>query len=219
MLLEYYNIRDLAIRTLNPVFKLEDMMLKKHQTLTKQYTEENLKKKHCAYLLVGDSHTYGLNQFWKPDTDVVNIGINGETTRGVLERFNDNILNIDADNVIILLGYNDFKFRGVDEALSNFKAIIARFNSKNVYIVSLFPVADKRTIMNRMIARYNTQLQKICSVGSKYHYVDAYSALYNDKLKGITPGLTSDGVHLNKSGYDIYIRILKQDAIKTNESI
>ena len=62
-----------------------------------------------AVVFLGDSITQGWNSLAKvfPDFKVVNRGIGGDTTRGVLYRLNADVLALKPTAVVLLIGIND----------------------------------------------------------------------------------------------------------------
>lgn len=177
---------------------------KKHQIIS--YYHENISLKKCKFILLGDSHTYGLVQYLSKSPDLVNVGINGDTTKGVLDRLSENILSIQSDIVIIQIGYNDFKYRSLAQTIANYKKILGILNEKKqLYLFSLFPVNHKRSIVNRKICLFNKELKTICNSSSKYKYVNIFDDLYDHCTKGIITDYTYDGVHLNVKGYNFYL--------------
>ncbi len=205
----YYNIRDVILRIGVVFFSLEKRMFKRKRQQIVSYKVKNAELYQVKCLLIGDSHTYGLNDYLKREPNVVNIGINGDTTQGVLNRYEENISTIRPDIVVIQIGYNDFKYRTVDQTFKRYKEILSLLVSDQVYIFSLFPVNYNRSIINKKIIRFNRNLESLCSDSIKYKYVNVFSALYDKNIKGITPGYTYDGVHLNKIGYSFFLKYLE----------
>jgi hypothetical protein len=62
-----------------------------------------------AVVFLGDSITQGWNSIARifPDIKVVNRGIGGDTTRGVLYRLNADVLALKPAAVVLLIGIND----------------------------------------------------------------------------------------------------------------
>jgi len=204
------NLRDISIRLLDPIGHFEDKMIAQKQDAIKGL-EQDFKGKTTEFILIGDSHTYFLKQYIDISESItINIALNGETTRGLLNRIDKNISNINFNNAVIQVGYNDFKYRSFDQILKNYKQILSNLKG-NVYIVSLFPVDGNRSIINSNIQLFNSELKKLCDASSgNYTFVDVFSKLYNIDAKGIFKTLTIDGTHLNKDGYGIYLNELNK---------
>ena len=178
------------------------------QPLVAQYRDKNVSLKKCKYILIGDSHTFELKDYMPPRPDLVNIGIKGDTTRGILARLRENILSVESETAIIQIGYNDFKFRSLTRAVANYKTLLSRLPQKQVYLCSLFPVNGKRIITNNKIKLFNKEIESICAGSSRFKYVNIFDNLYDAGSRGINPAYTYDGVHLNAKGYAFFLKAL-----------
>ena len=105
---------------------------------------------------LGDSTTYGymisrkkvwpsiLNNKFAEDSKEINIinkGINGDTTSGMIARFERDCLNENADLLILMGGVNDiFMFQNIDKIKNNIKLIVDISNKNNVDIVLFTPI-------------------------------------------------------------------------------
>jgi hypothetical protein len=74
-----------------------------------------------AVVFLGDSITQGWKTLAKvfPDFKVVNRGIGGDTTRGVLYRLNADVLALKPAAVVLLIGINDLGLGGKPEDIAN----------------------------------------------------------------------------------------------------
>ena len=202
----YYNSKDILIRLATSVLGLERRMFKGRKSQVTLYQNKNIALKKCKCLLLGDSHTFGLNKYLEDDPAVVNIGINGDTTKGLLERYEENIASIQPDIAILQIGYNDFKYRSVRQTLLNYKKLLSRLEKNDkVFICSLFPVIHHRTIINKKIQWFNKELISICAGPGKLTYINIFDLLYDKEINGLNPLYTYDGVHLNDEGYKFYL--------------
>ena len=207
---QYENIRDVFVKLVASNTALEDKMISKHAEQLAAFESENNQLERCDFLLIGDSHTRGLPARALPaNLLVVNRALNGETTTGVLQRFDKSIATIDATKVVVLVGYNDLKYRSVDAAIVNYQKILTQLKGDQIFVISLFPVSHKRTIVNEQIIAFNEALKQLSKSSAKYKYVDVYSKLYDPRLKGITPAYTSDGTHLSDAGYKVLVEALR----------
>src|SRR5260221_10024311 len=63
-----------------------------------------------AVVLLGDSITQGWGEdfsAWFPGLKIANRGISGDTSRGVLIRLHEDVLALDPEAVVLLIGTND----------------------------------------------------------------------------------------------------------------
>ena len=103
----------------------------------------HLNKNHCRkgqIVLAGDSITDFYNNYElfyeyteKSGKAVYNRGISGDTTNKLLERLESNVLCIEPEKVVYLIGTNDHAHGASDEyILDNIKTIIEKTKSKHV---------------------------------------------------------------------------------------
>lgn len=196
------DIKDFLIRVAALVLNIEKKKILSKQGQIKQYEDKNTTIKQCDYLFIGDSHTFALNNYL-PTKGIINIGINGDTTYGILQRYHNNIENIKAGNIFIQIGYNDFKFRSLKSTLRNYDTIIQQLKQSPVYLISLFPVNHQRRFINEQIIKFNIIIKKKYENSDKFFFTDVHCLLYDSDLGGIKPDLTSDGTHLNAAGNKI----------------
>ena len=73
--------------------------------------------------------------------DVINKGINGDTTSGIAARFDHDVLSHSPDIVIYLTGANDFIYREAtpDEAFNNLQNLAARADERGAVSVYITP--------------------------------------------------------------------------------
>lgn len=188
-----------------------------------KYEQENfaLKNKHThiKYLFMGDSIT----EFWKandPDffskNNYIDRGISGQTSSQMVLRFQQDVIDLKPQNVIILAGTNDIAQNNGpisnEEILDNIKSMveIARYNHIKVILCSVLPAYDfswkkglnpasKILILNTMIKKYSKE--------KKLNYVDYHSEM-QDERNGLDKIYTEDGVHPNEKGYQKMEKIL-----------
>lgn len=164
--------------------------------------------KKGGIVFLGDSLTD--NNEWGEmfeDPQIVNRGIQGDTTEGVLNRL-DEIYQTNPKSIFIMVGINDL-LRGVkvNKIASNYAEIVKRIqqNSPNthIFIQSALPVNKNifKTPFNyEDVRKLNSELKKM--VSESIHYVDLYAVFsLNDRLN---EKYTNDGIHLTGEGYQIW---------------
>jgi hypothetical protein len=170
-------------------------------SLFKMLASENSTGKYKIAML-GDSITdWGeWNELLKRD-DVINRGISGDTTEGVLKRLDG--IDSGISKVFILLGVNDLgKGKSVDEIFENYKKIIFALEEKKMQPViqsTLYvnPSKNKR-INNKDIEALNAKLKKF-ALEQGLTYIDLNQKL--SKNKSLRADYTYDGLHLNAAAY------------------
>lgn len=185
----------------------------------KKYQKENTdlasaEKGTKRIVFIGDSIT----EFWKtnhPDffsnTQYLNRGISGQTTPQMLIRFRADVINLQPHAVVILAGGNDIAGNTGPATLgmimNNLISMVelAKVNHIQVILCSVLPAnhfpwkpnenpAEKIVALNTLIKNYADT--------NTIFYVDYYSAMV-DENKGLIAAYSNDGVHPNKTGYNV----------------
>lgn len=169
-------------------------------------------------VLLGDSITdffnwYELFYDFSKSTGqaVYNRGISGDTTDRLLERLEENVLNISPKNIVLLIGTNDIG-RGLPLSMTieNVSKIIESTKKKcpdiNFILQAVYPINE--SMRGKYEKRSN---EKICSMNKEFIKLsEKYACTWldiTDKLKDETGNLkkeyTYDGLHLNVNAYKI----------------
>ena len=192
----------------------------------KQFEEPNaklakIKKNKNRVVFMGNSITIGWLQtnpnFFK-DKDYVNRGISGQTTSQMLVRFRADVVDINADVVVILAGTNDIAGNTGPVTLkmiaNNLKSMteIAQANGIKVILCSVLPAYDypwspgKKP--NIKIPKLNSMIEDFAKESGAF-YLDYFKAL-NDGNNGIIKEYSYDGVHLTAKGYHLLEPMLEK---------
>ncbi len=167
-------------------------------------------------LFIGDSLTewFKLEKYF-PDVDIINEGIAGDTTYGVLERL-DGVIDVSVDMIFLMIGINDV-FNGFqkDDIIENQELIIEQVlthvNGTKVIVQSLLPVNESMlgspSYLNKLIKYINKELKSHCDA-RKLTYLN----LFPDFLEGkeMKKKYTTDGGHLSPAGYDLWASVLEK---------
>jgi lysophospholipase L1-like esterase len=144
-----------------------------------------------------------------PGEPYINRGISGQTTAQMVVRFQQDVVDLHPQVVLILGGTNDVAGNTgpmtAQMTLEDFRAMVemARANNIRVAIASILPAGDfpwhKGLDPAPKIRALNVQLKDYCD-SAHVAWVDYYSALA-DADGAMKPGLSVDGVHPNAAGY------------------
>ncbi len=172
-------------------------------------------------VFLGDSITEGWGQSgatplpnrpeFFPGKPYVNRGISGQTTPQMLVRFRPDVVNLKPKVVVILAGINDIAENTGKTTLEaiedNFASMseIARAKGIRVVICSVLPASDFRWHPGLepapKVKALNAWLKDYAAKNNLV-YVDYYTPMANAE-GGLKADLGSDGVHPNKTGYEI----------------
>ena len=163
---------------------------------------------------MGDSIT----EFWSelyPDFFVgkpyINRGISGQTTPQMLIRFRADVIALKPTMVVLLAGANDIAGNTgpstLEMILNNIISMVelAKANQIKVILCSLLPAYDfpwkTGSFPAEKIETFNAMLKEYADANDIL-YLDYYSAMV-DERKGLKAVYADDGVHPNKTGYEV----------------
>ncbi|RYU86484.1 sialate O-acetylesterase [Mucilaginibacter terrigena] len=152
------------------------------------------------------------------DTTVVNRGIGGDITYGVLKRLDD-IIARQPKKLFILLGINDIGKDIPDSVIAyNYFKIIGQVKAKSpatkIYVQSILPL--NTTIKNfpqhydkgEHIPRVNAMLQSQAGKMG-YTYINL-QPLFTDAQNRLDAKYTYEGLHLKPEAYVVWVAYLKK---------
>lgn len=180
---------------------------------------------------LGDSTTYGYmitrkkvwpsilnNKFAEEgkDINIINKGINGDTTSGMIARFERDCLNENADLLILMGGVNDiFMFQNIDKIKDNIKLIVETSNKNNVDIILFTPIpfikeiftffeADNLDLFENTLKEYVSWINEYTKENN-IKSIDVYNMFMNNIFKSNKyEDIYFDGVHLSENGHNIF---------------
>lgn len=178
-------------------------------------------------VLIGDSLTYGYGvpkeNSWIylssqiSNNTLINSGLNGDTTSGMLFRLQEDLLNFKPDKAFIMGGTNDFLMGyGLENTIKNINIIIneciesritpylgiqMKINKElaNLYWSSYIDYDE----VNLKIKKYRTHLIKKCTQ-ENLAYFDFYNIFQNSPEKN----LYLDGIHPSINGHKLMFSII-----------
>lgn len=159
--------------------------------------------------------------------DIYNLGISGDNTNDLLERFDSETLSrIDKDNETIFvfaIGVNDSQFvNGEGNRIpaelfeSNLRKLItkARNHGNKIIFVGLFPTDDSKTDPTiwdtnksyklEYVSQYNNIIERVTN-DENLEFIDIYNEFINKNYKE----LLVDGLHPNAEGHKQISEIIK----------
>jgi lysophospholipase L1-like esterase len=150
--------------------------------------------------LLAEEHLHRIQS--DANVNVLNRGINGDLTSGMLERFSRDVVDEKADYVIILGGSNDIGW-GFDPAViaHNLTTMYDAAWNKGIMavacsvpsILGLNELIPPRLNLNRMI-RSEAEKRSIA-------FMDLFTATADPRTNRLLEDYSADGLHLNTKGY------------------
>lgn len=135
------------------------------------------------------------------EVSFINLGVLGDTTRRMLQRFPSQVAPLRPDYVIVWGGINDlFSLEEPEDIYSNLRRIyeIALECDIKPIACTLTPVLGYDELMPR-IKRLNDLLRRHCRAHG-IPIADLFSATADDAGR-LREAFSSDGVHLSQAGY------------------
>lgn len=172
-----------------------------------------------AIVWIGDSITeQGWWSFLSKEKNIVNRGIGGDTTPGMLARLPE-ILESSPSKIFLMAGVNDLSGnRPVEEVAANIRKMLEmireRVPSCEVYLQSVltpnndvlaYPYAKGKQAQTHAL---NEMLEAFCREGLAT-WVDLASLMHNERGE-IREELTKDGIHIHPEAYVIWVEHLKE---------
>ena len=168
-----------------------------------------------AVVFLGDSITEGWKTLAKdfPDLKVVNRGIGGDTTRGVLYRLNADVLALKPAAVVLLIGINDIGLGGKPEDIAdNTKAILLELKRSNphmpVIVCKVMPSSTKQYRPADKIEQLNALVDEIVKANPQCIRCDTWS-IYAGPDGDCQKDEFPDLLHPNAIGYAKWANALK----------
>lgn len=160
-------------------------------------------------IMIGDSITQGLVY-----PRFMNYGIGSDTTYGVINRIEKYKSLNNAKKIILMIGINDLKRRSDAEILEKYLEILDKLPSSKLIVFSVLPVNEEVVsknpqMNNARIKKINQRIAELCSQ-KKVKFIDL-SEFYLDENGFLDKNYhVGDGIHLNQTGYDIWVKHLDQ---------
>jgi beta-glucosidase len=169
-------------------------------------------------VFLGDSITQGWgdqmgNSF--PDLKVANRGISGDTTRGVIIRLQEDVLVLDPQGVVLLIGTNDLEEKARPETIAdNVRLILAMLRAHDpqlpVILCRVFPSSPTKSRPADQIQRINELYAELVDAQSQITLVDTWTVFANEhgdaKLEE-----SPDPLHPNEAGYRKWAAVLRPE--------
>lgn len=172
-----------------------------------------------AIVWMGDSLTeQGWWSFLSKEKKIVNRGIGGDNTRGMLARL-DEILSFSPSKIFLMGGVNDLSGdRPVEEIVENVRKMLEMIRTQapecEVYLQSVitpnnevlaYPYAKGKQAQTKALNRH---YKALCDEGLAT-WVDIARLLENEQGE-LREELTKDGIHLHPEAYRIWVEHLKK---------
>ncbi len=161
-----------------------------------------------AIVLLGDSITQGWGEdfsAWFPGLKIANRGISGDTSRGVLIRVKEDVLALDPQAVVLLIGTNDLEEKAVPETIAaNLKLILAELARHDpkipIVLCQVFPSSASKSRPTEKIKKLNQLYADVVKGNAQVILLETWP-LFADAKGDAIPAQFPDLLHPNMAGY------------------
>jgi len=173
-------------------------------------------KDQGALVLLGDSITQGWGEDFTahfPGIKIANRGISGDTSRGVLIRMDDDVLNLRPQAVVLLIGTNDLEEKAEPETIAeNLKLILAKMKQHNpkmpIVLCQVFPSSESMKRPSAKIKKVNQLYAAAVKGDSQVTLLETWP-LFADPKGDAMPHEFPDLLHPNQAGYKRWAAALR----------
>lgn len=148
-----------------------------------------------------------------------NRGIIGDDAQGIYDRL-DEITSGHPRKIFLLAGVNDLSHDlTVDSIVAQLAKVIDKIRKDSpqtrLYVQSLLPINESFNRYQRLngksdsIPVINRKLKKVAK-SRKARFINLFPRFTAHDARSLRPELTTDGLHLNESGYVIWCKALKK---------
>jgi len=189
------------------------VMVPRHQQLISMF--EACPVAEGAIIFVGNSITEGCH--WSelfPEKTILNRGIGGDISGGVLARM-DEIIRHQPSKLFIDIGTNDLAIgKSNAKVMANYRAIIQKVQTESpntkIYVQSILPVG-RRVFYghdNLKIPPLNAEIKQMCDE-LQLTYIDL-QPIFADSEGYLDERFTNDKLHLLGAGYLAWKEVIEQ---------
>lgn len=163
----------------------------------------------ATVLFLGDSLTESGN--WQRrfgDLTIVNAGRSGNTTTDVLDRLDD-VVAVAPATILLMIGTNDLGMRAtVEQVVRGIENILYRLHRDlphtRVVVQSILPRERER---QEFVHQVNIHVRQFAP-SVKAEFLDLWP-LFADEDGGLGAEWSTDRLHLNEAGYDVWAEALR----------
>lgn len=136
-------------------------------------------------------------------TETVNQGVNGDTTEGMLSRFQQDVIRYKPSHVIIMGGTND-AYAGViaDQVISNIRDMVELALKNRIVPIIGLPIPCNDLTAETLLEQYRQRMRHYIEK-NKIDVIDFHKFMVDGSGSKIKEKMHCDGIHPNKAGHQV----------------
>lgn len=149
------------------------------------------------------------------DHNVLNRGFGGSETSDLLHYANELIYKYNPEQIFIYEGDNDINSgEKPGRIIKEMKKLLAGISDNvigediPVVLISAKPSIARIHLKKKYLA-FNKKLKKLADKNPNWFYADVWTPMFNDEGSLIEGIFLEDNLHMNKKGYDIWIKVIE----------
>lgn len=175
--------------------------------------ESDMKSSPIKLVGLGDSITYGYP--YEPELswfnmtanqlhiDYINRGINGDTTDGMVSRFDRDVICYNPSHLVIMGGTNDaYSEVPVEQVLYNISEMVVTALKNGVIPIIGLPIPCNELAKEKLLKQYREQMRQY-ALDNNIEVIDFHKAMVDASGLEIKERMHYDGLHPNKAGYKV----------------
>jgi acyl-CoA thioesterase-1 len=172
-----------------------------------------MKNSRIKMVGLGDSITYGYP--YEPEAswfnmaasqlniDYVNCGINGDTTDGMVSRFDRDVIHYKPSHLIVMGGTNDaYAGMPANQVIDNICDMVELALKNDIVPMIGLPIPCNDLVEENLLEQYRKGMCQY-AVDNNIQVIDFHKAMVDDSGLKIKKGMHYDDVHPNKAGYEV----------------
>jgi lysophospholipase L1-like esterase len=171
-------------------------------------------KKNIELVMLGDSIT--ARGDWKKllkNDFIINLGIDGDNTLGVLNRVN-RAIELEPKIICLMIGINDLCLSvPLEKIFENYKNILEKILQKDIKVIVQSILITQMPAVNKKVNSLNNMIKEYCEI-KNIEMIDFNSVFSNEKGL-LREDLTTDGLHLGEKAYKVWAYKLKNSISQT----
>ncbi len=142
-----------------------------------------------------------------PAKKIINLGVDGSTTKDVLLRM-DKVIELHPKNVVLLVGVNDLNlYTPQEEVFANYVQILEKLKHHGIHVIILPLLYTQMNSLNTKIRIFNQFIEEHVKENDGFELMDLNEIMSEHRI--LKECFTTDGLHLNTPAYEVISKKLE----------